>query len=240
MDNSKTMRYCIDMCPPDCDDIRFSINKQEIAINVVEECQMWKQSGMVLANNLMEQYKFYQDFSFKNTDNLDDSLIERKKRICREIMTNDIALVKVRLEGNTYMKTIKSKRFTFADKLAFFGMPFFNHLLLFHYFAWSLQRIVCKLFSHLHRWNTWTLYWNEYSEYGRDCILDHKNFLCLLQRNGKTTEKWKWIIWWSWRPLLFFKNLYVIQKFNKIMFIQQSKWIQMNLSNSDQKADDFA
>ena len=121
MDNSKTIRHCIDMCPPDCDDIRFSINKQEIAINVDEECQMWKQSGMILAKNLVDQYKFYQDFSFNNTDNLDDSLIERKKRICREIMANDIALVKVRLEGNTYMKTIKSKRFTFADKLAFFG-----------------------------------------------------------------------------------------------------------------------
>ena len=150
MDNSKTMRHCIDMCPPDCDDIRFSINKQEIAVNVDEECQMWKQSGMILAKNLMDQYKFYQDFSFNSSENLDDTLIERKKRICREIMANDIALVKIRLEGNTYMKTIKSKRFTFADKLAFFGMSSFFYpcifriLLYFYSFAWPLQRIVYK------------------------------------------------------------------------------------------------
>ena len=189
------------MCPPDCDDIRFSINKQEIAINVDEECQMWKQSGMILAKNLMDQYKFYQDFSFNSSDNLDDTLIERKKRICREIMANDIALVKIRLEGNTYMKTIKSKRFTFADKLAFFGMSsFFIPADLEFYYTFIPLLDPCKELStnfpffHLHRWNTWTLYWNEYSEYGRDCVLDHKDFICLLQRNDKTKEKFKWMI----------------------------------------------
>ena len=104
--------------------------KQEIAINADEECQMWKQSGMILGNNLMDQYKFYLDFSFSSSNYHYETATERKKKICREIMTNDIAIVKVRLESNTYMKTIRSKRFSFADKLAFFWYVIFKLYLL--------------------------------------------------------------------------------------------------------------
>ena len=43
------------------------------------------------------------------------------RKECKEIMENDIAIVKVRLESNKYMKTIKDKRLTFPDKLASFG-----------------------------------------------------------------------------------------------------------------------
>ena len=130
MGSSKTIRSCIDVCLPDCEDVRFSINKQEIAINADEECQMWKQSGMILGNNLMDQYKFYLDFSFSSSNYHYETATERKKKICREIMTNDIAIVKVRLESNTYMKTIRSKRFSFADKLAFFWYVIFKLYLL--------------------------------------------------------------------------------------------------------------
>ena len=45
----------------------------------------------------------------------------KKIEECKEIVQNDIAIVKVRLQSNKYMKTIKDKRLTFADKLAAFG-----------------------------------------------------------------------------------------------------------------------
>ena len=50
-----------------------------------------------------------------------DSIFEVRKRICREIMTTQVAVVKVRLESNKYMRTVKDRRLSFADKLAAFG-----------------------------------------------------------------------------------------------------------------------
>ena len=39
-------------------------------------------------------------------------------------MTNEIAVIKVRLETNKYMKTVMDRRLSFADKLAAFGMEY--------------------------------------------------------------------------------------------------------------------
>ena len=47
--------------------------------------------------------------------------LDKKKEICNEIMANDVAMVKVRLETKEYLRTIKSKRTTFSDKIATFG-----------------------------------------------------------------------------------------------------------------------
>ena len=41
---------------------------------------------------------------------------------CREIMANEISVVKIRMETSSYMKTVKDRRLSFTDKLAFFGM----------------------------------------------------------------------------------------------------------------------
>ena len=121
----------------DCEDVRFSINKQEIVINPDEHCQDWTQSGILLAKHFLSTadyrsdiypliynyYKMDQNLALNGSDeHFQDTKTEIEKRVCREIMAHDIAIVKVRLESNTYMKTIKSKRFSFADKLAFFGM----------------------------------------------------------------------------------------------------------------------
>ena len=46
-----------------------------------------------------------------------------KKEECLEIV-RDLAFVKVRLGSNKYMKSVRDKRLTFADKLAAFGKKF--------------------------------------------------------------------------------------------------------------------
>ena len=69
-----------------------------------------------------EYYKLAQILSTNDTKyNKGESYIQTRIQECKEIMQNDIAMVKVRLESNKYMKTIKDKRLTFADKLASFG-----------------------------------------------------------------------------------------------------------------------
>ena len=69
-----------------------------------------------------EYYKLAQilatnDTNYKNSD----SMTSKVQQECREIMKNDIAIVKVRLESSKYIKTIKDRRLTFADKIAAFG-----------------------------------------------------------------------------------------------------------------------
>ena len=72
-----------------------------------------------------EYYKLAQilatnDTKYKNSN----SMTEMLQQECWEIMKNDIAIVKVRLESNKYMRTVKDRRLTFADKLSSFGKQF--------------------------------------------------------------------------------------------------------------------
>ena len=50
-----------------------------------------------------------------------ENIRQKQQSVCHDIMKKDIAMVKIRLESNKYMKTIKDQRLTFADKLAAFG-----------------------------------------------------------------------------------------------------------------------
>ena len=69
-----------------------------------------------------EYYKLAQILATNDTTYKKSDTVQSKvQQECREIMKNDIAIVKVRLESNKYMKTIKDKRLTFADKLSAFG-----------------------------------------------------------------------------------------------------------------------
>ena len=70
-------------------------------------------------------YDYYKLAQIKATNDTNfsksDLNIGIYKQECREIMENDIAIVKVRMQSNKYMKTIKDRRLTFSDKLASFG-----------------------------------------------------------------------------------------------------------------------
>ena len=69
-----------------------------------------------------EYYKLAQILATNDTKyKHSDSMTSKVQQECREIMKNDIAIVKVRLESSKYIKTIKDRRLTFADKIAAFG-----------------------------------------------------------------------------------------------------------------------
>ena len=65
----------------------------------------------------MEQYAATNDSNVAETWNG-----EVWRQECYDIMKNDIAIVNIRMESGKYIRTIKDRRLTFADKLAAFGM----------------------------------------------------------------------------------------------------------------------
>ena len=66
----------------------------------------------------MEQYKA------KNETKLPEYTYDILHEECHEIMKQDVAIVKVRMESGKYIRTIMDKRMTFADKLAAFGIKY--------------------------------------------------------------------------------------------------------------------
>ena len=130
MTDPKIIENCTTKCPSDCEDVRFSINEKEVPINIQEYCDSSKLDGYIMTRALlMDDYfpfyynyhKFEQMVATNRTDQLPETLVGRMKEECHEIMKNDIAVVTVRMETSKYIKTVMSKRNTFADKIASFG-----------------------------------------------------------------------------------------------------------------------
>ena len=138
LNEAHVIQTCAKKCPSDCANVRFSINEQEILLDHNLYCEDSMQDGMNLVDSLIhapdggdytrEDYfplvHNYHAMAANSTQTLDygsDSISEVRKRICREIMATQVAVVKVRLESNKYMRTVKDRRLSFADKLAAFG-----------------------------------------------------------------------------------------------------------------------
>ena len=61
MADFNVIKGCSEVCPADCEDVRFSINKQEIPINVDYQCGDQfdtDREGYDLTSNLLKQYDF--------------------------------------------------------------------------------------------------------------------------------------------------------------------------------------
>ena len=138
LNEAHVIQTCAKKCPSDCANVRFSINEQEILLDHNLYCEDSTQDGMNLVDSLMyapdgNDYLKEDHFPLVHNYNamaansaliLDyggDTIFEVRKRICREIMATQVAVVKVRLESNKYMRTVKDRRLSFADKLAAFG-----------------------------------------------------------------------------------------------------------------------
>ena len=131
MSEARVVKKCIKKCPSDCEDVRFSVNKQVIPINLASYCKEYLQDGAELTKKLLQSGVNIPDFhplvdEFYSMDKNDELNITEYgepfwKIPCYEIMTKEIAVVKVRMEYSKYMKTIMDRRLSFADKLAAFG-----------------------------------------------------------------------------------------------------------------------
>ena len=130
MTDPEIIEHCTTNCPSDCEDVRFSINEKEVPIDIQEYCDSWNLDGYIMTRALLlddyfpfyyNYHKFEQMVATNRTDQLPETLVGRMKEECHEIMKNDIAVVTVRMETSKYIKTVMSKRNTFADKIASFG-----------------------------------------------------------------------------------------------------------------------
>ena len=133
MRNTEVIHTCSLKCPSNCDDVRFTINEKEIPIDVKEHCDNPNiADGYILTKNLLSKnyfplaYNYYkmEQYATTNDSRLAETSLEVWRQECYEIMKNDIAIVNVKMESGKYIRTIKDKRMTFADKLAAFGRLF--------------------------------------------------------------------------------------------------------------------
>ena len=136
MTEARVIKKCSKMCPSDCDDVRFSINKQVVPINLASYCGDSEHDGSQLTKELFysdgshylpdfyplvhNYYTMDQNIATNKTSTF-EPVVQNWKKPCYDIMSNDIAVVKVRLETSKYLRTVKDKRLSFADKLASFG-----------------------------------------------------------------------------------------------------------------------
>ena len=133
MKNPELMEDCMAKCPQNCDDIQWAITKEEIPINEKEHCDNPDiDDGYILTKGLIKKdyfplvYEYYkmEQSAATNDTNLPDQSWNIWRDECYEIMKHDIAIVNVRMGSRRYIRTIKDRRLTFADKLAAFGKLF--------------------------------------------------------------------------------------------------------------------
>ena len=80
---------------------------------------------------IYDYYKLSQILATNDTTFYKDGLnSDIYKKECREIMEKDVAIIKIRLESNKYIKSIKDRRLTFPDKLASFGKQKYHYVLV--------------------------------------------------------------------------------------------------------------
>ena len=112
----------------------LAITKEEIPINEKEHCDNPNiDDGYILTKDLIEKdyfalvYEYYkmEQYSATKDSRLPETTLDIWREECYEIMKHDIAIVNVRMGSGKYIRTIKDKRMTFADKLAAFGKLFF-------------------------------------------------------------------------------------------------------------------
>ena len=73
---------------------------------------------------LVYEYYKMEQYAARNDSRLPKNTLDVWREECYEIMKHDIAIVNVRMGSGKYIRTIKDKRMTFADKLAAFGKLF--------------------------------------------------------------------------------------------------------------------
>ena len=121
------LKECI--CPLDCENVRYAINeKEEFIDNPSEYCNNYQDVGQVLADlftndAITDNYKKIAESVTDGSGTVQSYKTEADSfaKLCKDIVSNDLSVVKVRLESSKYILTVMDKRLTFADKLAAFG-----------------------------------------------------------------------------------------------------------------------
>ena len=157
-------------CDPDCERTLFTLSKTTRPIQVEDECSLGGDSlkyiyqrkpfllNMLHAFNLRRSKRYFEDLGASH-----EPLQRVYQTVCRKMMREDVAKVHVRIARETFTRTKQRLRNTLADKIADFGM---------YYSITRYIKRVCNNVVTLFRWHFGTLYWHEFSKFGRNYLLD--------------------------------------------------------------------
>ena len=117
-------------CLPTCNSLKFSFTKDTSPINLDDHCQgishgvleAYDKSELTW-NNLMKlsSYAKRQKTSPTNWNSVFSKSEEEAREMCKKLYTEDMAIVEIQVEGQSYMKMRQSLRATTTDKVAAIG-----------------------------------------------------------------------------------------------------------------------
>ena len=183
-----------EICPSQCEQLRFITSREIEKLDPEKECLGKQEELTGIEINIARQQ--FMHWTGKHVDNPDVSLpifltYEKmmdytsgrlntsglwtgddyennyhilSRETCKALIKQDLARVSFQFESKQYVLTKTNIRVSFNDKLSSFGK--------------SLYIKSCYVFTNIHyslkilRWNSWTVYWNEYTEYVRNSLLD--------------------------------------------------------------------
>ena len=122
--HSNTYKNC--NCVPTCNDIQYSINENTIKLDPNTLCK--QNNHMVtrftawMIERLGPFLRVYNKILRKDLQLESDlDMDEEKKKLCKELVENDLAIVTVTFETEKFVRTVKDRKVSFIDKLATLG-----------------------------------------------------------------------------------------------------------------------
>ena len=115
-------------CLPSCNSIKFSFNEKQLPINTDEECSSGT-TGYLQTIGKLNTYPTFINalniLSNNNTGKLFDWKSQIKipsyQKMCEMIYKNDISMVEILMEGQTYTRMKQSLKVTLAEKIGTVG-----------------------------------------------------------------------------------------------------------------------
>ena len=125
-------------CPVDCNAIKYSVVEKEIEINTDIQCGgftdafgrrgLFHPKKSFMSNDLL--FTYYQLSKNPKLNKTWPIPINYYPDLCKQMLEENMAMIWVKFASNTYVKTVISKKVTFADQLGSLGMYPFNFLTL--------------------------------------------------------------------------------------------------------------
>ena len=137
-------------CLPSCNSIKYDFNidlTRKITNEEIEEMCFWGRPHM---QYILETEKSI--FELKRITNMSKLRERHVKEMCRSYLRHEYAHVTIRIDGTTYLKRVKSLKYTETDKFAVVGGTLglfsgFSFIVIFELLYWvviSVKRLFVK------------------------------------------------------------------------------------------------
>ena len=131
-------------CLPSCNSIKYDFNidlTRKITNEEIEEMCFWGRPHM---QYILETEKSI--FELKRITNMSKLRERHVKEMCRSYLRHEYAHVTIRIDGTTYLKRVKSLKYTETDKLSIVGGTLglfsgFSFIVIFELFYWVVTTV---------------------------------------------------------------------------------------------------